>query len=82
MPSRGEKEEGDTEQTKRNWKVTIEAWSTVVVIDANSEQEAIDFALNEISSGDFETGDITVEELKTNELESAKRHANAVCEEL
>lgn len=67
---------------KKNYEVSIEGWSVVTVIGAESEEEARELALTEISSSDFEIDNIKTEELKTeDDVESSKRHANAVSED-
>lgn len=67
---------------KKNYEVLLTAYCSVVVIGAKDEEEAIEFALDEVSRGDFEIEETNVEREIENgpQLESAKRHAEVVTE--
>lgn len=64
----------------KNYLIKITAYATVVVVGAESEDKAMQYAIDEISKGDFETDEISVDrELRPGqETENAKRHAQAV----
>ena len=67
---------------KRNYAVLVKGYSTVVVVGAKDEGEALEFARGEITSGDFEIEEMKVERvIKPEDLERSKRLANAVSEE-
>ena len=70
-------------QSLKNYQVKLVAYTIVVVVGAKDEEEAIEFAKDEISCGSFEIDEEIIEkELKTDkELEAAKRHAHAISEE-
>lgn len=64
----------------KSYEVLLTAYATVVVVDAESEEKALEYAEQEVSRGDFEIEAFTIErELTTpQQIEQAKRHANAV----
>lgn len=64
----------------RSYEVLLKAYAIVVVVDAESEDAALEYAEQEVSRGDFEIEEFTIErELTTpKQVEQAKRHANAV----
>ena len=68
---------------KKSYVVSVIAYADVVVIDAESEEKAMEYALDALSLGDMEMDEASVkEELKTEEdIERAKRHAQAVSED-
>ena len=67
---------------KQNYEVMIVAYSTVVVVGAKSEEQAIDLALDEVNHSDFEIEAAEVQrEIKPEELEHAKELANCVSED-
>ena len=67
---------------KRNYEVLVKGYSTVVVVGAKNEEEALDVAKDELASGDFEIEEMKVErEIKPEDLERYKQLANVVSEE-
>jgi hypothetical protein len=64
----------------KNYEVLIKAYAVIVVEGAKDEEEAVEFASQDISLGDFEIDEYEVErELKTlQEMESAKKHCQRV----
>lgn len=67
---------------KKNYNVLITAYSTVLVIGAESKDKAFEYAQNEVSRGDFEIDECRIEEeVKKSELEQARRLANVVAED-
>ena len=68
--------------TKRNYEVLVRGCATVVVVGAKDEDQALELARDEITSGDFEIDEMKVErEIRPEDLERSKRFANAVSEE-
>jgi hypothetical protein len=54
----------------------------VVVVGAKDEDQALELARDEITSGDFEIDEMKVErEIRPEDLKRAKQFANAVSEE-
>ena len=67
---------------KRNYEVLVKGYSTIVVIGAKNEEEALEVAEDEIASGDFQIEEMKVErEIKPEDLERSKQLANLVSEE-
>lgn len=64
----------------KSYEVLLKAYAVVVVINAEDEEKALEYAEQEVSRGDFEIDDFTIErELKTTqEIERAKSHAHAI----
>lgn len=68
--------------TKRNYEVLVRGYATVVVVGAKDEDQALELARDEITSGDFEIDEMKVErEIRPEDLERSKQFANAVSEE-
>lgn len=67
---------------KKSYEVVFKAYASVLVIDAENEDDALELAENELSTGDFEVDEFFVERvLKTPaEVAAARRRANAVSE--
>jgi hypothetical protein len=67
---------------KKNYEVLIKAYATVVVVGAKNQDEALNWASEEISTGDFQIESAEVErEIKGNlALERAKAHADCISE--
>lgn len=64
---------------KKNYEVLITAYCTVVVIDAESTEKAMEYARDYISNGDFQVEEIKVKrEIPDKDLEDTKRHADAI----
>lgn len=66
----------------KNYEVMITAYAVVVVLEAENEEQACEYAQESINKGEFEVESVAVErELKTKrQVESAKRHAQAIAE--
>ena len=66
----------------KSYLVKMAGYCTVVVVDAESQEKACEYARDQVSHGDFEIDETEVEcELKTpEEIERAKRHATAIAE--
>ncbi len=63
----------------KNYQVKIIAYAIVLVVKAESEEKAILYATEEVSAGDFEIDETTIEcEVPDDRLENAKRHAHTV----
>lgn len=63
----------------KNYEVKLTAYATVVVFDAASPEEAMEYAIDETSSGDYVFDTATIEcELSDDDAEDATRHAEAV----
>ena len=63
-------------------ELQVKGYSTVVVVGAENKEQALEFARDEITSGDFEIEEMKVErEIKPEDLERSKQLANAVSEE-
>lgn len=63
----------------KNYVVEIESYCTVIVTDAQNEDEALDFALDEISKGDFEIVEFSAREITPkDDMELLKRDAQLV----
>ena len=68
----------------KNYSVLITAYCSVVVIEAESEEKAFEYARDAVSTGDFEIDEMKIEDELPKDgpkLESAKRHADAIAEE-
>lgn len=71
-----------TKTEKKNYTVQIIGWSTVLVIGAESEDKALEYATNECSFGDFQMDEAKIERVvKDDEVENARRHADCVAED-
>lgn len=66
---------------KKNYLVKLEVYCNVLVVGAESEEQAFDYARGEVSLGDCELNGAESEEVADSELESERRHAQAVSEE-
>lgn len=64
----------------KNYEVSITAFATVLVLKAESEEKALEYATECMNFGDFQMDEAEVKrELKTaQELDSCRRHADAV----
>lgn len=67
----------------KNFEVIVTAYSTVIVVNAKDESEAMELAMDAVSTGDFDVEDARVErEIKDpSQLERAKKHANCVADD-
>lgn len=66
---------------KQNYEVRLVAYSTVVVVGAESDEQAIEFAINEVNSVDFEIDETEVmRQITSKDLAHAKELANCVSE--
>jgi len=63
----------------KNYSVSIVAFATVVVLDAENEEDALDRAMDELDMGDMNLDEGKIEkQIPDEELESYQRHADAV----
>lgn len=68
---------------KQNYSVLITAYATVLVIEAEDEDEAMEFAHQVCDFGDFKHDESKVEGVVLDkDLETAKRHADVVSEDV
>lgn len=68
---------------KKNYMVRISAVAHVLVISAESEEKAFEYAHDVINCGDFEMYESEIdEEVAEHRLEMARRHANCVAEDV
>lgn len=67
----------------KNYEVSVTAFATVLVIAAESEEKALEYATDRVSFGDLQMDEAEVKrEIKTDEeLESCRRHADVVAED-
>lgn len=65
---------------RKNYEVLLKAYSVVVVVGARNEDHALEIACEEVSRGDFDIEESTIDrELKTDRgLANAKRQANRI----
>lgn len=67
---------------KKHYNVLITGWSTVLVIDAESPEKALEYATNECSFGDFQMDEAKIDEVVDDDsLENARRNADCVAED-
>lgn len=66
-----------------NYEILITASATVLVLEAENKEKALEYATDCIRFGNFQLDEATVKkELKTTEeLESCRRNADAVAED-
>ena len=76
-------ESASTAASGKNYVVILSAYSNVVVVNANDEGEAMELAMDAVSTGDFNVEDArVVREIKTPEdLARSKRHADCVADD-
>jgi hypothetical protein len=67
--------------TKKNYLVKLEVSCNVLVIGAESEEQAHEYATDVASLGDCEVFGSEIEEVPDAYLDSERRHANAVSED-
>ncbi len=67
----------------KNYEVTVSAFATVLVIAAENEEKALEYATGRVSFGDLQMDEAEVKrEIKTaDELEACRRHADVVAED-
>ena len=71
-----------TKTEKKNYKVLVTGFATVLVISAENESKAVEYALSEMSMGDFEMEEAKVQcEVPKEDLANARRHADCVAED-
>lgn len=67
---------------KNNYNVNVTAFASVLVIGAESEEQATEYALNRLGLGDMHMDEASVRIVKTDEeLAACRRHADAISEE-
>jgi len=64
----------------KNYEVLVTAFATVLVLEAESEEKAMEYATDELRMGDLQLDEASVKcEIKTAEdLDRARRHADAI----
>lgn len=68
--------------SKKNYSVSISAFATVLVVGAESEDKALEYARDIVSMGDLQLDSAEVKcVVSDEELERHRRHADAVAEE-
>lgn len=67
----------------KNYEVSVTALATVLVINAENEEKALEYATDRVSFGDLLMDEAEVKrEIKTaEELERSRRHADVVAED-
>ena len=67
----------------KNYEVSVSAFATVLVIAAENEEQAIEYATDRVHFGDLQMDEAEVKrEIKTaEELECSRRHADIVAED-
>ena len=67
----------------KNYEVSVTAFATVLVVSAESEEKALEYATDRVNFGDLKMDEAVVKlEIKTaEELESFRRHADVVVED-
>jgi len=66
----------------KNYLVQIIAYATVLVVDAESEEKAMEYATDACSMGDLQLDSARVDqEITDDRLENARKHADIVAEE-
>lgn len=67
---------------KKHYKVLITGWSTVLVISAESEEEALEFATDSCNFGDFEMDEARIEQVvDEDEIDDVRSDVNCVAED-
>lgn len=67
---------------KKHYEVLITGWSTVLVVSAENEEKALEYACNECSFGDFQMEEAKIERVvNDDELDNARRDADCVAED-
>lgn len=64
----------------KNYEVRFQASARVLVIGAESEEQAIDFARDELPLGKFSVVDASATAIAEKDLAAARRHADCVSE--
>lgn len=74
---------GAAPSTGKNYLVVVTGYSTVVVVNGEDEEQAMNIAVDTISTGDFQIEEAKVEKViqTDEELKRAKRTADCVCED-
>lgn len=67
----------------KSYEVLVTGFCSVVVTNANSEEEAFQFASDAMSNGDFQVESCSIERELTTEqqIAAAKRHADVVADD-
>lgn len=67
---------------KKNYNVIVKAYATVLVIGAESEEKALEYASDTLRMGDMQLDEAEIKnEVKNCNLESARRFADVVSED-
>ena len=66
----------------KNYEVSVTAFATVLVLEAENEEKALEYATEAVDFGDFQLDAAEVKrEIKTaDELKVCRRHADSVAE--
>lgn len=65
----------------KNYSVSVTAFANVVVIGAESEEQAMEIALQDIDLGDLQHDTTEIRwEIDEGEIESCKSNADLICE--
>lgn len=66
-------------QAMKNYEVNIPAYSTVLVLGAKSEEQAINLACDKVKMGDFNQDDPYIEgEVHAGDIARARLHADRI----
>lgn len=66
----------------KHYEVLITGFSTVLVVAAESEEKALEYATNECSFGDFQMDEARIERVVDEDsLDNARRNADCVAED-
>lgn len=68
---------------KKNYEVKVTAYATVLVIAAEDEDKALEYAEDQLNFGNLQMDEMSVvkEVTSKEELDSLRRHADAIAEE-
>lgn len=66
---------------KKNYSVSISAFTTVVVMGAESEEQAGELAWEAIHTQEWNQDDVKVTVIEDNDLDRARSHADAIAKE-
>jgi hypothetical protein len=67
--------------SKKNYLVKMEVICDVLVIGAESEEKAYEYAIAQVTVGDCVINGAEIEEVPDDQVASERRHANAVSED-
>jgi hypothetical protein len=68
---------------KKNYEILITGFATVLVVAAESEEKAMEYAINDCRFGNFQMDEASVKRIvPLGELEAARRNADLVSEDV